>query len=75
MNIVRNGYDSTLRSVGIGIGNTSTNARVRDNATFGFDIGMGPSQAHQAIPYHLGNHFSLMDELPIDPRGVIMEQN
>jgi hypothetical protein len=49
-NILRNGYEWPWRSVGIGIGNSSINAQLRDNSTHGFDIGVGPSQPYQAIP-------------------------
>lgn len=72
-NVVRNGYDSTLRAVGVGVGNTSLNVVARRNTTYGFDVGMGPIDKFQSIPHYLIDHRSIEDELPIDPRGVINE--
>lgn len=71
--VTRNGYDSITRSVGIGIGNTSSDAWIKQNTTFGFDIGVGPVDKYQSIPHYVIDHRSIEDELPIDPRGVISE--
>jgi hypothetical protein len=67
-----NGYDSPLRTVGIGIANGSALNRVDGNATSGFDIGVGPVQAYQSISYYLGTHSSFGDVIAVDPRGIIV---
>lgn len=71
--VIRNGYASSNRSVGIGVGNTSMNASIRHNTTYGFDIGVGPADKYQIIPHYVTDHRSIRDELAIDPRGVISE--
>ena len=71
--VVRNGYDSPLRAVGIGVGNTATNVWLRDNHTSGFDVGAGPAEPFQIIPHTMGPHASVNDELAVDPRGVVAE--
>ena len=71
--LVDNGYGSDQRGVGIGIGNTSQGSRARGNSTSGFDVGIGPAQAHQSPPWYLDSHFSGADVLAVDARGVISE--
>jgi hypothetical protein len=73
MELVDNGYGSDQRGVGIGIGNTSRGSRARGNSTSGFDVGIGPAQAHQSPPWYLDSHFSGADVLAVDARGVISE--
>ena len=73
MELVDNGYGSDQRGVGIGIGNTSQGSRARGNSTSGFDVGIGPAQAHQSPPWYLDSHFSGADVLAVDARGVISE--
>lgn len=65
-----NGYSSTVRAVGIGIGNTATRSLSSNNNSRGFDVGMGPAQPYQNIPYQLDGHFSFDDGLAIDPLGT-----
>lgn len=68
--LLNHGYSSGIRSVGIGIGNTATKALSSRNHSSGFDVGIGPAQPYQTIPYLMNEHFSFNDVLPIDPRGV-----
>jgi hypothetical protein len=67
---VGHGYASTMRAVGIGIGNTATRSISSRNHSIGFDVGMGPAQPFQNIPYQLDEHFSFGDVLAIDPLGI-----
>ncbi len=71
--VVRNGYGNSSRAVGIGIGNTARDTRVRYNSTNGFDVGLGPAQAYQIIPFYSRGHTSDQDAVPIDFRGLIPE--
>jgi hypothetical protein len=74
MNIRRNGYESPIRATGVGVGNSSLDAWIARNTTYGFDIGVGPVDKFQSIPHYVIDHRSLLDELPIDPRGVILNE-
>jgi hypothetical protein len=65
-----NGYSSTVRAVGIGIGNTAIRSLSSNNSSRGFDVGMGPAQPYQNIPYQLDGHFSFDDVFAIDPLGT-----
>jgi hypothetical protein len=66
-------YTSSSRSTGTSIGNFSGNVVFSNNLTSGFDVGVGPVQAHQGIPHYVIEHLSLNDQLPIDPVGLISE--
>jgi len=69
----QNGYESSVRSVGVGMGNTSKNTRVTGNWTCRFDVGVGPEKPYQTPPYFLDSHFSVQDVLAVDERGIIEE--
>jgi hypothetical protein len=71
MEVVRNGYGSPLRSVGIGLANRSKWATVIRNTTCGFDVGTGTIEAYLSSPHYVIDHRSVNDELPVDPRGVL----
>ena len=66
-----NGYGNDNRSVGISFGNQSDNTYIRDNTTYGFDVGTGPESAHQSIPHRVINHRSVNDVLGVDFRGLM----
>ena len=68
--VVRQSYGSNDRSVGIGIGNSSTGCTAAANRTYGFDVGIGPN-AYQLPPHRVISHFSTNDVLAIDPRGLL----
>lgn len=70
---INNGYSSTIRAVGIGIGNSAKNSYSSRNSSRGFDVGMGPAQPFQSIPYQLEDHFSFDDILAVDPRGITLQ--
>ena len=71
-NIIRNGYTSATRSMGIGFGNRSGGGLARGNETLGFDVGVGPAGPyHSWIKYSAVAHESLRDALPIDPAGLV----
>jgi hypothetical protein len=69
--VVRQSYAAADRSVGVGVGNTSTNNTFVRNRTYGFDVGNGPVGAHQAIPRRVISHTSTNDALAIDPIGLL----
>ncbi|MCB1131470.1 MAG: hypothetical protein KDN05_10105 [Verrucomicrobiae bacterium] len=72
--IIRNGYSTLSRSVGIGIGPGATNSVIRANHTTNFDLGVGQSIHNQAVvPFTVGGHLSDNDAIPIDPKGAIHE--
>lgn len=70
---VDNGYSNLNRAVGIGVGNTSSEARIEGNSTRGFDVGIGPANPFQSIPHYVSEHRSFSDVLPRDFRGAIEE--
>ena len=68
------GYTSFLRGVGITFVNAnSVNARLDENLTRGFDVGVGPSIPFQEVPYRVISHTSLDDQLGIDPIGLVTD--
>jgi hypothetical protein len=67
--VVRHGYGSNDRSVGIDIGNTSTGITSATNRTCGLDVGIGPDP-YQWVPHRVLSHFSTNDVLAIDPQGL-----
>jgi hypothetical protein len=67
--VVRHGYGSNDRSVGIGVGNTSTSCTAATNRTCGFDVGIGPDP-YQWVTHRVLSHFSTNDVLAIDPQGL-----
>lgn len=69
-NVVRQGYTSNFRSVGIGFGNGSSNNTAAANATYGMDVGIGPEKPYQGVPHRVISHFSTNDVLAIDPIGL-----
>jgi len=69
--VVRQSYASADRSVGVGVGNTSTNNTFVGNRTYGFDVGNGPVGAHQAILRRVLSHTSTNDVLAVDPVGLL----
>lgn len=66
-----NGYGNPNRSVGIGFGNQSLNTFIKNNTTYGFDVGVGPEDAHQDIPHRVLNHRSVRDVFGVDFRGLL----
>ena len=71
MKVERHSYASSLRSVGIGVGNPSTGVVAEENHTYGLDVGVGPENANQIIPHRVSSHHSVNDVLAVDPRGLI----
>jgi hypothetical protein len=68
--IVRNGYTSLVRAVGIGIDAGGSGFIGVANSTRGFDVGIGPAQGYQSRPYQALEHRSMLDVLSIDPIGL-----
>ena len=71
LNIVRNGYTSPVKSVGIGLLSNAGNASVKANSTRGFDIGVGPAALGVKIPFWAYEHTSVLDVVGVDPRGLL----
>ena len=71
--IIRNGYTSINRSVGIALNNTASKLLASDNTTMGFDVGIGPRQANQWRTFYVREHYSFHDVLPLDPVGLTEE--
>jgi len=70
-NIVRNGYTSPVKSVGISLMNTASQACVKANSTRGFDVGVGPAARGVVVPYSAYGHTSVLDVIGLDPRGLL----
>jgi hypothetical protein len=62
-------YDSAARSVGVAFYQSSDTTSM-DNRTYGFDVGIGPEVPYDIVPHRVISHFSVQDQLPIDPLGV-----
>lgn len=71
--IMRNDYNSWDRAVGIAQSNTGIHMLAIGNKTRGFDVGIGPGQAHQWRVYYMRGHDSYEDTLAIDPIGLTAE--
>ena len=71
LNIVRNGYTSPVKSVGIGLLSNAGNGSVKANSTRGFDIGVGPAALGVKIPFWAYEHTSVLDVVGVDPRGLL----
>ena len=69
--IVRNGYTSPVRALGIALMNPAENARVKANSTRGFDVGVGPMALGVKIPFSVYEHKSVLDVVGVDPRGLL----
>jgi Pectate lyase superfamily protein len=63
-------YASSVRSVGIGFGNSTTGGTAAVNRTYGMDVGVGPEQPYQVVPHTVLGHFSTNDVLSVDPIGL-----
>jgi len=68
--VQRQSYESSNRSIGIGIGNPSTGSVSVANHTYGLDVGIGPANLYQNIPHRVISHFSTNDGLAVDPLGL-----
>lgn len=71
-NVINNGYWSNDRSVGIALYGDAS-ADIVNNATSGFDVGVGPLIPNADIPHRVINHTSVNDWLPVDPKGLIVD--
>jgi hypothetical protein len=68
--IVRQGYYTTKRALGIGFGYGTTGGTAVANQTRGMDVGVGPEAPGEPTPHRVLNHFSWDDALSIDPTGL-----
>ncbi|HRT08535.1 MAG TPA: glycosyl hydrolase family 28-related protein [Candidatus Paceibacterota bacterium] len=68
LQVVRQGYGTILRAVGIGFGNWARMNTAMANRTYGMEVGIGPEVPHQLVPNRVLSHFSVNDVLAIDPR-------
>lgn len=64
-------YVWNTRAVGIGFGNGTSGGTAAANRTYGMTVGVGPEMPNQWIPHRVINHFSVNDDLPIDPTGLV----
>ena len=71
--IIAHGYSSRDRAVGVGVGNSASFVKIEGNTTRGFEVGVGPVNASQAIPYYASGNLSYDDVLAQDTRGWIAE--
>jgi hypothetical protein len=69
--VVRNGYNVSTRSVGIAFGNGSSSNTAAANSTYGLDVGIGPENPFQGVPHRVLSHFSTNDVLAVDPIGMM----
>lgn len=68
------GYYDLNRSVGISLhGQDAASSEIRNNRTYGFDVGVGPTIPNTSIPHFVSGHLSSEDQLPVDPKGLIVE--
>lgn len=68
--IRRNGISSYSRSLGIGVSDDSTGVIIRNNATYGHDIGVAPFTPYLWVDHEVYNHKSYNDSHPVHPSGL-----
>ncbi|NWK55178.1 hypothetical protein HW115_06120 [Verrucomicrobiaceae bacterium N1E253] len=67
-----NGYYSSVRATGLGVGNESSGLLLRANRTYGLDLGVGQLQPNGYIPHYVSQHQSFDDVVGVDPKSTIL---
>lgn len=66
----RYGILSYSRAVGISLADESTGVTIRDNCTYGHDIGVSPLTSYIWVQHEVYNHHSVNDTLSVHPSGL-----